>query len=115
MERLLLARQSLGLSVSGGSSPAVYLVGLGEEARLANMAMAGKLRAAGLRVDLEVEERSFKAQLRSANRSGAAYALVRGEDELNRGVVVLKSMQDGEQRELTAEEAVNFIIDANRK
>jgi len=115
VERLLLARQSLGITVSGGSAPAVYLVGLGEEARLANMAMAGKLRDAGLRVDLEVEERSFKAQLRSANRSGAAYALVRGEDELKRGMVVLKSMQDGEQKELTAEEAVNFIIAANCK
>ena len=114
VERLLLARQSLGLTASASAAPALYLVGLGENARLANLELANRLRASGLRVALELEERSFKAQLRSANRSGAPFALIRGEEELKRGIVVVKPMTEngGEQTEIPADKIEEFILSA---
>ena len=102
-ERLLLARESLGITDNAAAVPAVYLIGLGEAARIENLRLADRLRAAGLRVELEVEERSMKAQMRAANRSGARLALVRGDNELAAGIAQLKNMADGSQREIAGE------------
>ena len=77
--------------------------------RVANLALANRLREAGLKVALELEERSFKAQLRGANRSGAKIAVIRGEDEAARGVAVVKNMADGTQTELPEAELFEHI------
>ena len=62
--------------------------------------LADRLRAAGIRTEAELEERSFKAQMRAANRCGAAFAVIRGESEMAKKIVILKNMADGSQSEL---------------
>jgi histidyl-tRNA synthetase len=60
--------------------------------------LTAELRAAGLAVDRGYDNRSMKAQMKLANRSGARVALIIGEDELAAGTVVVKPMRgDGEQ------------------
>lgn len=108
-ERLLLAQDALGC---GGEAPApavVYLIGLGTAARLANLVLADRLRRCGIPVALELEERSFKAQLRGANRSGVPLAVVRGDSELAAGRVLVKTMATGEQREVPDTEIFDCI------
>jgi histidyl-tRNA synthetase len=90
-------------------APAAYLIGLGLNARLANLALADQLRAAGIPVDLELEERSFKAQLRGANKSGAALAVVRGDSELEKNIAIVKNMADGEQTEISADSIMDYL------
>jgi histidyl-tRNA synthetase len=111
VERLLLSRQSLGLSVKEDDSVQYYLIGLGEKARLANLALANRLRQAGIKTALEVEDRSFKAQLRAANRYGAKATIIRGEDEINRGIAIYKPMfgEEKEQKEIADSELENFL------
>ncbi len=101
MERLMMVQDALGMADAPEAGVPVYLIGLGAAARLENLKLADALRRDGLPVGLELEERSFKAQLRGANKSGAAYAVVRGEAELERQVVVIKTMATGEQREVS--------------
>ncbi len=108
-ERLLLCREAAGIDADDASRPQVYLVGLGAEARIANLALAEKWRNMGIPVELELEERSFKAQLRAANRSGAPYAIVRGDDEVAKNIVIIKNMSDGSQQELPLNELDAFI------
>ena len=60
-------------------------------------------------VALELEDRSFKAQMRSANRSGAEFALLRGDSELEKGIVVLKNMADGSQIEIDRNSVLDFL------
>ena len=67
------------------------------------------MRAAGIPVDLELEERSFKAQLRGANRSGAAFAVVRGDSELEKNIAIVKNMSDGEQTEISADSLIEYL------
>ena len=100
IERLLLARESKNLKVESSSAPKAFFIGLGAEARLANLALANQLRNAGVNIALELEERSFKAQLRSANRTGAPFTLVRGESEMANKIAILKNMADGSQVEI---------------
>ena len=109
VERLLLCREALNVKSNAPSGPEAYLIGLGIEARLANLALADELRAAGIPVDLELEERSFKAQLRGANKSGAAVAIVRGDSELEKNIAVVKNMADGEQTEISADSIMEYL------
>lgn len=110
MERLLMVQDALGLGAPASPVLPVYLVGLGEEARIVNLKLAGELRRAGIRVELELEERSFKAQLRNVNKSGALLAVIRGEEELKKGVAAVKTMATGEQIELADPELAGYLI-----
>ena len=111
-ERLLLVRDALKLPPPESPQTAVYLIGLGAPVRLANMGLAAALRNAGVRVEMELEERSFKAQMRSANRSGAKIAVLRGENELASNIAIVKNMADGSQNEVAENELLNFITKA---
>jgi histidyl-tRNA synthetase len=64
------------------------------------MQLASALRAEGLACDLDYADRSAKGQFRQADRSGARYAAILGEDELGRGVCTLREMASGEEREV---------------
>jgi histidyl-tRNA synthetase len=109
-ERLLLVREALQLPPPESPQTSVYLIGLGAPARLANMGVAASLRQQGLRVEMELEERSFKAQMRGANRSGAKFAVLRGDNELASGIAIVKNMADGSQVEVNEAELTDFIV-----
>ena len=109
VERLLMVREALQVPAVENKNAGIYFIGLGGAARLANLALADKLRAAGVHVDLELEERSFKAQMRSANRCQASYALIRGESEMEKSVAVIKNMADGSQSEIPESELFEYI------
>ena len=110
MERLLMVQDALGASACAAPVLPVYLVGLGAEARIANLKLAGILRRAGVPVELELEERSFKAQLRNVNKSGALLAVIRGESEQEKGVAAVKTMATGEQVEMQEAELADYLI-----
>ena len=108
----------VALIEQAGSAPAapsadLYVVVQGEAPLRAAMRLADGLRAAlpARRIELNLGGGNFKAQFRRADRSGAALALVLGEDELGRGVVQLKPLREGcgEPAEATLGEAVTVI------
>ena len=94
VERMLLA----AASHQAGSSVDVFFVTLAPEARLLAARLAGVLRAEGLSCDLDYGGRGTKGQFKQADRSGAAYAVVIGEDELARGTCNVRDMSTGEER-----------------
>ena len=94
VERMLLA----AASHQAGSSVDVFFVTLATEARLLAARLAGALRAEGLSCDLDYGGRGTKGQFKQADRSGAAYAVVIGEDELARGTCNVRDMSTGEER-----------------
>ncbi len=100
MERLLMTQDALGVSDSGEESAPIFLVSLGSAARLENLKLAGALRHANIPVALEVEDKSMKAQMRSANRYNSQTVVIRGEDELTSGIAIVKDMATGEQKEV---------------
>ncbi len=111
MERLLMVQDALGSSPESPVSTPFYLIGLGADARLANLELAGELRRRGIPVALELEERSMKAQLRSANKTGALLTVVRGDAEMAAGIAVVKVMATGEQSEVPAAELAKRLDD----
>ena len=71
------------------------LIGLGREAKDRCYVLAKELRARGVSVDFDLMDRSVKAQMKYADKTGALYTLVVGEEELKDGAANLKSMQNG--------------------
>ncbi len=76
----------------------VFFVTLVPEARLPAFRLAGALRSSGLSCDLDYADRSVKGQFKQADRGGARYAVVIGDEELAAGVCSLRDMATGEQR-----------------
>jgi histidyl-tRNA synthetase len=87
-------------------APDVFIVYLGDVARQHAFQVASVLRRAGLAVLLEFEDRKMKKALAQADKAGARYALIIGEDEVAKGVYGLKNLATGEQEALTVNETV---------
>ena len=109
LERLLLARASLGQTTVGTPGMDVFLVSLGERALAASQLLAAELRHAGLRVLAETAGRSMKAQMRAADRVRTHYTLIRGDNELDGGTVLCKDMADGVQTPVPAGEVAAWL------
>ena len=73
------------------------------------IALATKLRSAGIRTQLHCEEKKFKAKMNYADKLGIPYVIFLGEDEIQDGVVACKDMSSGEQTKLSAAETIARI------
>lgn len=76
----------------------VYVVALGDDADREATKLVYELRMQGIRAERDYQGRKMKAQLKSADRLGARYTAILGDDELARGEIALKDMAKGEQR-----------------
>ena len=83
------------------SSLDFYLVTFDSESNLVGWKILNELRERGFSCDKDTMNRSVKAQFREADRQNAKWVIVIGEDERNRGVVQLKNMNKGEQKEIS--------------
>lgn len=95
-----------------GAKLDVFFVTLAPEARLPAFRLAGALRAEGLSCDLDYADRSAKGQFKQADRAGARYAVVVGDEELAAGVCSLRDMATGEQREVAVTEGPEQLLRA---
>ena len=111
IERILLA----AASHEGPPELDVFFVTLAAEARLAAIKLASALRSEGVACDLDYAQRSAKGQFRQADRLGAAYTAILGEDELARRVCTLRDMSSGEERMVSvangAKELLRAVVD----
>ena len=97
LERVFLLMQEYG--VTAQNTPDIYLVNVGELAEKQAFAVAETLRSAGLSVVLHAGGGSFKSQMKKADRSGARFAAILGDDEVAAGEISLKPLlQAGEQK-----------------
>ncbi len=80
--------------VSADSAPSVFVIAASKEARDAAFRLLGELRAEGISADFSNLELSLKSQLRSADRSGAAVALLMGEEEIKDSVCAVKFLKE---------------------
>ena len=109
LERLLLALESQNLLPEKNRSVDAYVVALGEAAQSEGFKLLNNLRRAGLSAAMDFAGRSMKAQMKQANKLGARYALILGDDEIAEGVVMLRSMSDSQQEKVALAEVIEKI------
>jgi len=114
IERLAVMMQESGL---GGEDhyPDAYLVQVGERAMQQGMVLAEKMRDAlpGFRLITHCGGGSFKSQFKKADKSNARFALILGDDEIDKGEIGVKPLRGGqdqqEQQMLTIDAAINYL------
>ena len=110
-ERLLLSMEEETLSLGKQQTPEVYLVTLGNEARIAGIKLLMELRENGISSEFDPDKTSMNAQMKAANKTGAEFALILGEDELKNGKIILKNLANGEQEEVNISDIINSLKD----
>jgi histidyl-tRNA synthetase len=92
-----IERLAMMIDAPAPDAPDVMLVPLGERAEAEAQRILAQLRAAGIAADMSYRG-NMKKRLSRASASGAAYALIIGDDELAKGEAQLKHLGSGEQR-----------------
>jgi len=110
IERILLALARSGAAAPAAWRPVVYLVALTADARGEVFALAHEIRSKGVATDLDYMARSAKGQMKQANRSGARYAFIIGEQELADQAVTVRDLVSGEEECLSKTQAVSLIV-----
>ncbi len=112
MERLLLLMEQLdNVPIERGVD--VYMIRVGTEAEKEGMRLAEKLRnkVPGLKLQVNCSGGSYKSQFKKADKSGAEYALILGEDEVSRGEVSVKPLRiDQDQKNMTQNEVIELLL-----
>ncbi|MEU5834103.1 histidine--tRNA ligase [Streptomyces diacarni] len=114
VDRTVLALEAEGVDLALPAVTEVYAVPLGEEARRRLFHLVTELRREGVAADLAYGGKGMKNAMKSANRSGARFALLLGERDLAEGVVQLKDLASGEQTALELAAAVAGVRDKLR-
>jgi histidyl-tRNA synthetase len=107
-------RTMLALDAEGVTPPArrpldVFAVPIGEDARRLLFRTVVELRRSGIAADLAYGNRGLKGAMRAADRSGAVYALVVGERDLQAGVAQLRDLTTGDQTAVALTELVEHL------
>ncbi len=100
IERLLLTLKNEGIEIPSEGLYDLYVGARGEEGKLASFKLANTLRTRGIKTEINHMGRSLKAEMKYANKIGAKFTVVLGDDELQTGNAKLKRMSDGEQFEV---------------
>ncbi len=106
MERLLMVLDGAGIAIGKKDELPLYICTMGEHARQHGFLMTAKLRDAGIPCDMDHCARSVKAQMKYANKSGARFTLVLGDNELENGKANLRDMKEGAEHEIELENIV---------
>ena len=103
LERLLLVMDQQGCPFPEQAGCAIYIGSLGEQAGLKAAQLCAGLRAEGFWAECDTMGRSAKAQMKYADKLGARFSCILGENELSQGVAQVKRMQDGATAQVALE------------
>ena len=95
IDRALLAAEAEGVIGEDAFVSDLFIIPLGEGAKLQALTIAQELRNRGKRVEIAFGDRALKGAMKGADRSGATYVIVLGESEISSGTVELKEMKTG--------------------
>ena len=95
LDRALLAVEAEGVVIPESFVSDLFIIPMGQAAKSAALKYAADLRAAGFKVELAFGDRALKTAMKIADKSGARYSLVIGDEEMASGVVEVKEMSSG--------------------
>ena len=101
-ERLLILMEQNDIIVDDPNVPDISVSFIGDKARLYALDLVHKLRAGGVSAIIDTLNRNLKGQMKYANKLNARYSVVIGDNEIEKGIVTLKNMNSGEQKEINA-------------
>ncbi|MFZ0910912.1 MAG: histidine--tRNA ligase, partial [Candidatus Acidiferrales bacterium] len=117
-DRLILSLQEAAKETAPGAASTggldVFIAWMGEKSYAPSVQLARKLRDAGFAVELPPEEMKFKKSIGLADKLGAKYALIIGEDEVASGQYSLKRLADGQQTKYSLADLLEHLHGSRR-
>ena len=107
IERLMLLMEAQGCEFPEAEKPDLFIVALGEKATLKAVEIAKDMREEGFSALLDLNQRSVRAQMKYADKLGAKFNVVIGDNEVEAKTAKLKNMQTGEETEINLD---TFVI-----
>lgn len=110
IERILIVAEKNGFTFGEPAKPLIYFIALDDRSSKKAYELIGELRSRNISCDTDFLNRSFKAQMREANRLGVKYVYIIGENEILNGAGQLKNMGDSSQTEVTFDKLADKLI-----
>ena len=107
IERLMLLMEAQGREFPEAEKPDLFIVALGEKATLKAVEIAKDMREEGFSALLDLNQRSVRAQMKYADKLGAKFNVVIGDNEVEAKTAKLKNMQTGEETEINLDTFVS--------
>ena len=101
MERLLMVMDKQGIKIPEFDECKLYIATMGEGAKEKAFELAGVLRQCGMIIETDIVGRGLRAQMKYADKIGAKYSMVLGDNELEQNKAVVKNMSTGKQTEVS--------------
>lgn len=108
-ERLLMLMDANGVQIPKPSDCDVFIATMGEESKLFGQKLLFDMRKEGIKSQMDDLQRNFKGQFKYADRLGAKFTVVIGDNELQNGVATVKDMENGTQHEVKFEELLSEL------
>ena len=114
VERLLMVMKAQGIEIPAPAACDLYIGSIGEEASVEALRLCGILRGEGFSAECDIVGRSVKAQMKYADKIGARFSMVLGDNELAEKKATVKNMATGENAEvmLDGEPLKQFLYNA---
>lgn len=112
IERLLMLMDKQGIEIPKPSTCDLYVAVMGEKASLKSFEIIKAVRSCGLIAETDVVGRGLRAQMKYADKIGAKFSMVLGDNEIEQGKAVIKNMSSGEQTEMVLDDtfAKKFMV-----
>lgn len=112
IERLLMLMDKQGIEIPKPSTCDLYVAVMGESASLKSFEIIKAVRSCGLIAETDVVGRGLRAQMKYADKIGAKFSMVLGDNEIEQGKAVIKNMSSGEQTEIVLDDtfAKKFMV-----
>lgn len=107
LERLMLLMEAQGCEFPQAEKPDLFIVALGEKATLKAVEIAKDMREEGFSALLDLNQRSVRAQMKYADKLGAKFNVVIGDNEVENKIAKIKNMQTGEETEINLDTFVS--------
>lgn len=108
-ERLILSMETEGVFCGDLSKSDVYLVAIGNKAKSKVSQLLFELRSNGIKAEYNPDKESLKSQMKAANKENADFALILGDTELEKEIVIVKNMKDGLQQEIAKDNLIDHL------
>lgn len=112
IERLLMLMDKQGIEIPKPSTCDLYVAVMGEKASLKSFEIIKAVRSCGLIAETDIVGRGLRAQMKYADKIGAKFSMVLGDNEIEQGKAVIKNMSNGEQTEIVLDDtfAEKFMV-----
>ena len=112
IERLLMLMDKQGIEIPQPSTCDLYVAVMGESASLKSFEIIKAVRSCGLIAETDIVGRGLRAQMKYADKIGAKFSMVLGDNEIEQGKAVIKNMSNGEQTEIVLDDtfAEKFMV-----